>query len=52
MICGEHLLDATGRGVALCKRAPHEDEWHEAFGVYVDHQTKMVDIRWRDSKEE
>lgn len=49
MICGDHLLSPTGETVAICKREPHEDEWHEVLCVFVDHEKEMIDVKWRKS---
>lgn len=47
MICGEHLTNAVGESLAICKRSPHEDEWHEALNVYVNNQTRLIDVQWK-----
>lgn len=52
MICGSVLMTQNGEVVALCKEAEHEGEWHEANEVRLDHSKVVMDIRWRNVKEE
>lgn len=54
--CGVVLGNGEGCNMAICSREEHEDEWHEANGVWHDGEGPgkdlRADIKWRTHRKE